>query len=231
MTNSFESFTPVIGARIYSGNTPDQTIIPNTSGYGVPISIDNRVSRSSDGSVRVTASSGQGLQTDFHSFEDFANTEIFFDLYTSSGGADKFTAGLLNDRGLLIPLTMTHGVDNRWQTFRIYATSAENQMTGNYRFVLLQTEGTHTWWVDNLYFLERSVSYAGRSEALDPWGRGGNNWTDFRSLINNDNAGAMFATRGNFVQVRAQALKQGVTIDKIYIKPQYAQLGRFAWNS
>ncbi|HEY5446935.1 MAG TPA: hypothetical protein VIJ87_21220, partial [Pyrinomonadaceae bacterium] len=230
MTNSFESFTPVVGARIYSGSTPDQTIIPNTSAaFGSEIFADTRVTRSADGSVRVAATPGQGLWTDFHTFEDFNNTEIFFDLYTATGGANNFLPGLLNERGMLIPLVMTRGVDNRWQTFRVYASGASNQMSGKYRFVLMQMNGDFTWWVDNLYFMERSVAYSGRSEALDPWGRGGNNWIDFRSLVNNDN-GVLFGTRGNFIQIRAQALKQGINIDKIYVKPQYAQLGRFVWN-
>lgn len=232
LTNNFESFTPVIGARISTGGTPDQIIIPFTSAYaGATIAPDTRITRSTDGSVKVTAGPGQGVQTDWYIFEDFENTEIFFDLYVPNGAAETFQPSLLNEKGMLISLGMGRASANRWQTFRIYTSNASVQMSGRYRFVLAQSTGHFTWNIDNLYIKERSIAYAGRSEPLDPWGRGGNPWTEFKSLINNDSNGVIFPTRGNYCQIRAQALKQGVTIDKIYVKPQYAQLGRFTWNS
>ena len=230
LTNNFESFTPVTGARIYAGGTPDNTIIPHTSGFrGSTIEIDTRNARSTDGSVKVKSSAGQGFATDWIDFEDFFNTEIYFDIQLPTGTG--VTAALLGEYGALIPLFLPTINPNRWQTVRLRLDPGTEQMSGLYKLIILQTSGSNTWWIDNLYVKEKSVAFAGRAEPYDPWNRGGNPWTEFRDLINSEINGVVFPSRGNWAQVRGQALKQGATIDKIYIKPQYAELGRMVWNT
>lgn len=230
LTNNYESLTPVIGARVFAGATPNLNVIPNTFAYnGATLEADVRNSRSPDGSVKVTASPGQGFQTDFVVFEDFENTEIYFDLYTQDT-ASTFTPMLINDRGLMIPLSMGTVYGNRWQTFRLFVDPAIAQQSGKYRLLFLQERGTGTYNVDNLYIMERSVAFAGRAEPFDPWARGGNPWTEFKNLVNNETNGVVFPKRGFYCQVRGQALKQDATIDKIYVKPKYAEVGNFTWG-
>jgi hypothetical protein len=96
--------------------------------------------------------------------------------------------------------------------------------------VIKQDTGSSTFWIDNFTFQHRSIRWDGRSTFMDPWGRNKYDWTDFGSLVNQTTDGIMFPERGNFVQIRGQALTPNASIDKLYIKPKYAQLGRLVWN-
>lgn len=233
ITSNLESITPVEGARVFAGNTPDIRLPARGASYGGSvITIDTNNSRSTDGSDKVVANASQGLQTEFANFSDFANTKIVFDLYYPSSALaqdDFLEAALMNTKGSLIPITLPRIKGDQWQTITLRPFALERQQTGLYRFVLSQVTGTQTWWVDNLYIAQKSVAWSGRATSHDAWGRGDNIWTNFYDLVNTD-SGVMFSQRGKWLQARGQALTQDATIDKVYIKPKYSELGRMVWN-
>jgi hypothetical protein len=92
------------------------------------------------------------------------------------------------------------------------------------------TEGSVTWWVDNLYVRRQTVAWAGRAVANDPWGRD-NAWMEFKHHINSESDGIMFPHRGKWLQIRGQALTDDAEIRKVFMRPKYSELGRLVWNS
>lgn len=234
VTNNFESFTPVEGARLYAGATEPMSIPTAPAAFGGgKISVDVYNAKSTDGSFKVQAGPLQGIQTGPNVYEDFAHTQIEFDLYypgTALRQGQTLLGALLNERGYMVPLVLPSLIGDQWQRMKIRPTQAINEQSGSYRFVILQATGTATWWVDNLDIRQRTVAWAGRSTYNDPWGRGNSQWTDFLGLINSEIDGAMFPDRGFWTQVRGRVLTQNATIEKVYTKPKYAELGRAVWN-
>lgn len=234
ITQNFESLTPVEGARLFVGATPDEQIpLSATPVNGGIIELDVYNSQSADGAIKLTTTAGQGLQSQEIVFEDFANTEISFDIFYPRDAIDNDAlpaAYLANDRGLFIPLFLPSLIGDQWQKVTILPMRAYIEQTGEYRVTILQNTGAATFWLDNMVVKRRSIAWAGRSTILDPWGRESNAWTEFRSLINSDIDGAMFPRKDRFLQIRGQALTQDATINKVYAKPKYAELGRLVWD-
>jgi len=235
ITNNFESFTPVEGARIFVGGTPDIRVPTLVVPYlDATITVDKYNAQSTDGSFKVQSRPMCGIQTNFNVFEDFEHTSISFDLYYPSLALrqDQFLiAALINQRGYMIPLVLPGITGDQWQTMTIRPTQAIKEQSGSYRFVLMQSSGEQTWWIDNLNIVQRSIAWAGRASYNDPWNRENNRWTDFLSLTNSEVHGVMFPERGVWTQIRGRALVQNASIEKVYTKPKYAELGRMVWNS
>ncbi len=231
-TNSFESFTPVDGAQIFVGSTPHEVLSLGFNGYKNPIlEIDRNNSRSDDGSVKITSKAGAGVVTSLFPVEEFAQTEVSFDLYYPTANL-SLTAALMNSRGLVLPLALPAITGAGWTTVRLKFSRLDNQQTGLYQFVLREesVEVPVTWWVDNFQVVRHTVDWSGRATYDDPWDRFNNRWTHFGDKINSDTDGAIFPERGRWLQIRGQALTQNATIDKINIKPKYSELGRLTWD-
>lgn len=242
ITQGFESLTPVEGARIFAGATPPRTIHAATVPFnGSTVSIDMFNTRSKDGSAQITADAGTGVQTEFIIFEDFEQVEIEFDLfypsksivqdpYDSTRPHYQFGAYLLSNRNLFVPIQLPSPIGDQWQHIKLTPHRAFLEQSGSYKFVLLQESGSATFWVDNLEVKQRTVAWSGRASLFDPWNRGRNAWTEFRSLVNNEIDGVVFPERGRYLQIRGQALTQEAHIDRMYAKPKYAELGRLVWD-
>jgi hypothetical protein len=229
ITNNLESLTPVDGARIFFGGTPNRQI--NLAGGPFRDSIfeaDLHNSQSDDGSVKVTAGLGSGLQTGFTDFDDFEHSAIVFDLWYPQAAIDNgdfLDAQLVNQEGFTIPLVLPTLAGDKWQTIRIRTLRASNEQSGSYGFRLTQNGGPYTWWIDNLFLSRQTIVWSGRATLQDPWGRE-DLWTDFLNLTNSETNGVLFPERGRYVQIRGQTLIQEASIDKLYVKPKYAELGR-----
>lgn len=234
ITNNFQSFTPVEGARLYAGGSP--TIrIPSlvTALRGAEIEVDVYNTKSADGSFKVQSGPLQGIQTNLNVYEDFEHTRIEFDLFYPSANlrsGQTLTAALVNERGYAIQLVLPSLIGDQWQRISMRPTQAINEQSGSYRFILLQPEGNSTWWIDNLDILQRTVAWSGRATYNDPWGRENNRWTEFLGHTNSEIDGVIFPERGVWTQIRGRVLTQNAVIDKVYTKPKYAELGRMVWN-
>lgn len=229
ISRNFESLTPVEGARLFAGATPDTfaelLVLPYN---GATTETDTNQARSKDGSTKVTAPVHTGVQSQLISFDDFENSEITFDLYPQGNTAPELY--LHNMAGLYIPLGMPKLVSDQWNTVRVQPLRASLEQTGNYGVLLIQESDKGIFWVDNFSLRQRSVRWSGRSTLFDPWKRNRNEWTEFQSLVNNELDGIMFPRRDFFLQIRGQALQQTATIDRVYAKPKYAELGRLVWE-
>lgn len=233
ITSNFESMTPVEGAQIFSGGTPNVVLSSGLEVYGsaVDLAIDLHNSRSSDGSLKVTADALAGVQSAPIKIEDPKYTEISFDLYYPSsalqfGQPEGF---LVNQYGYAVSVLLPAINGNQWQTCKIRLSRIVNEQPGSYRFVLANKTNT-TFWIDNFQISRQALSWSGRAVLDDAWNRFNNQWTEFHDLTNDDLVGGVFPERGTWLQVRGQTLTQDAHIDKLYVKPKYAQLGRLIWD-
>lgn len=229
ITQNFESYTPVEGTRLFAGATPDTKVPLGLEIFnGATVEVDFSKSRSTDGATKVTALiPSTGIQTELFDFDDFENTVINFDFYypASSSLPEIY---LYSDIGLFIPLRMPGLTADQWNAVSVTLQSASLEQTGNYHIVVAPVTGSTVFWIDNLVVTQRSVRWSGRATMQDPWGRYINEWTEFGSLVNDENNGVIFPIRDKYLQVRGQTLSQNSTIDKVYLKPKYAELGRIA---
>lgn len=234
ITQNFESYTPVEGARLFVGATPDLETVLDTGPFNSGIvEYDVFNTQSQDGSAKITAGPAQGIQSQPVIFEDFENSEIKLDLYYPKSTLDAgFYPGvyLLGTQNLFIQFSIPGIIGDTWNSLTLTPTRAFIEQTGAYRVIVLQETGSATFWVDNFRVNQRQVKWSGRATLLDPWGRERNKWTEFRSLVNSETNGIMFPERDRFLQIRGQTLTQGASIEKVYAKPKYAELGRLVWN-
>lgn len=234
LSQNFESLTPVDGARVFVGATPDVDTPLASLPYGAAtITFDTFTKRSSDGSAKVVAATNDGLISRPVVFEDFLNSSILFDIFYPKTALDAGSFPelyLQNEKGFLVRLGMPGLIGDTWQSVEVRPLLASLQQTGPWSVLIKQDTGTSTFWVDNFTYRQKSVRWDGRSTFNNPWGRNRDDWTDFGSLINSDKNGVLFPDRGSFLQIRGQSLAQHATIDKLYIKPKYAELGRLVWN-
>jgi hypothetical protein len=234
LSQSFESLTPVEGARLYVGSTPDiETPLASLPFANSTISFDTFIKRSEDGSAKVVANTNDGLTSHPVNIEDFENSLVAFDIFYPQVALDAgsfLELYLQNEFNFLVRIGMPGLIGDTWNHVEVKPLLASLQQTGPYSIVIKQDTGSSTFWIDNFTFQHRSIRWDGRSTFMDPWGRNKYDWTDFGSLVNQTTDGIMFPERGNFVQIRGQALTPNASIDKLYIKPKYAQLGRLVWN-
>jgi hypothetical protein len=235
LSQNYESHTPVEGARLFVGATPDiKTPLASLPYNGSTITVDTFTTRSSDGSAKVVADTDDGLVSRPVPIEDFENSLITFDLFYPKTALDEDSFPelyLLNELGYMIRIGMPGITGDIWNQIRVRPLLASLEQTGPYQVLIKQDTGSATFWVDNFIFQQRSVRWEGRSTYNDPWGRNHDDWTEFGDFINSETNGIMFPERGSFLQVRGQSLTQHASIDKLYIKPKYSQLGRLTWNA
>lgn len=239
-----ESNTPVIGAELFVTTSPNieyyDSLAPAPDNDSQYSSVGRDTARSTTGeSWKITnfgLGADQGVQSNTFPIADFSNTEIHFDLYYPSDA-------ILNDIPLIaelvddhetrtLPLLMPIVIPDQWQTIRILMPFDQTAVTGVYKLVLRQpTAYQSTWWVDDVSIFSRSVAWDGRAVVDDPWSSVDARWTPFRNTLSTDSGGILFPNKGTKLQVRAKALQQDATINRIQFKPKYAELGRFKPNA
>lgn len=229
----FKSHTPVDGARLSVADSPDIELYTGASPYnGGLLTIDNNLSQSSDGSIRVTSGLG-GIQIDPVVIEDFTNVQISFDLYWPKIAVQNGilpSAVLVNAELLTVGLPLGEILTDQWQHFEFTPLSALGQLTGRYSLVIYNNMATPiTFNVDNVSIKQRTIRWAARSRNQDPWNQNPIDWVDFGDLLNDEHNGIVITQRGKHVQVRGQAFSQSAYIDKVYLRPKYAQLGRLMY--
>jgi hypothetical protein len=233
VTNAFESLTPVVGAQVFSGGSSQVITDIGLAPVNEPVlEPDSHNSRSTDGSLKVVAEAGDGVQTTPFMVEDFAHTEVQFDLYfpkTTLNQGISLDAGLISQYGA-VQLILPELVGDQWQRCRVPLTKGSLQQTGNYRFFLVNQDQT-TWWIDNVQIVQYTIAWSGRAVADDAWNAFQDDWTDFKHMTDNSASGALFSERGKYLQIRGQTLTDTAGFDKVYIKPKYAELGRFTWDT
>jgi hypothetical protein len=229
ISNNFESITPIEGSQLIVGSTPPQVVDRQVLGYqSATLAADLYNARSSDGSMKVTAPPGSGIQTSFFLIEDFFNSTIEFDFWYPSEavGQNVFPVAFLEgDQGRIIPLTLSVSSGSRWQHYKIPLIPGGDEQAGNYKFVIAQINATQTWWIDNLKISRRAINWAGRASTGNAWNQD-STWVEFQDLINSEIDGVLFGQRTRILQIRGQSLVPEGKIDKFYINPKYAQLGR-----
>lgn len=236
----FESVTPVTGAELFVSNTPNQELFsafgngPFTTDGAITIERDN--SQSVSGSSWRVTDSGldplQGIKSNIFLITDFENSEISFDLFYPSSAIDDgatLNPFLMDEKERrVIPLLMPIIVPDQWQHHRIRFDFDSPQLTGSYKFILIQNKAfAAKWWIDNPSIFSRSVTWDGRAVVDDPWYSNDADWTPFKNILNRDHGGVLFPSRGNQLQVRGRGLRSDSTISRIQFKPKYAELGNF----
>jgi hypothetical protein len=227
----FASLTPVVGAEIFASTSPPVPAPVGIEARGATLAFDS----AKDESYRITSRHTQeGIQTTFFEIEDFRNTFAQFNVwYPRSGVAagGRLKAFLISERGHLINLSLGAVSPDTWQRVEIDLRQAGNVQAGLYALNIVQEgEIAATWWVQNLRILKRSIAWAGLSEPGDAWQIKPGIWTDFENFTNQSGNGALFKERGRSVKVRGEALSQSAFIERVSVKPKYAELGRLIWK-
>lgn len=235
-SQTFESFTPVMGAELVASASPPR-IIPvdiSSTRQGGDIEFDTTKTQGG-GSWRIkTRHSYEGLESSPFEIDDFRHSTARFDLWyplSSVLNGGSLSAFLVSERGDYIELVMNAITPDTWQRIEIPLEQAGDVQTGRYSFNLVANgEITVTWWVENLAIEKQSIAWSGRSEPGDPWGISPGLWSDYGTLVNKPGSGIVFAQRGRFLQTRAEAQVQDAFIERISAKPKYAELGRLVWD-
>lgn len=221
------SMTPVEGARITADMTPDQQLYTGALPFNGALVVSDP---SQGGADRIdTNAVYQGLITLPTYFESFADTFVTFDILVPSG-APAPNLALIDEDGGIADLTLPSPLYDQWRTVSITLAEAALNQVGTHEllFYTLSSSPAH-WWMRNLAIQRRTVEWSARATD-DPWDSNGSPWTDFREMINNPKNGILFPQRGRALQVRGRALTQDATINKVYVRPKYAELGNFAWG-
>lgn len=241
-SSPFQSKVPVDGARLTVQASPDRTLYtgiePVTLGPEVIpttyFDLDTDHDRTLSGeSFRVTNSGNGapwGIQTNRLAIEDFEQTAVGFSVWYPTTSVGLY-AYLRSTTGRTFSLDLPRLARDQWQDVRLDLSGLREELTGDYRLLLLQHDvGTPTtWWLDQVDVRSRTMSWAARSVLADPWGDSEAVYTGFGDLVNQAEAGVLFPERGNFLQVRGRAHSQDAWIDQVQFKPRYAQLGRLVW--
>lgn len=223
------SHTPVVGGRLVVSATPDRELYQGAKAWrSGSLGIDHSISNSDDGSLQATGSRLFGIQTLPINIENFSQTKITFDAYVPENF--QLNVALANQYGYFIPLVLPALVPEKWNGVQIKPKVASLEQSGRYFLMFFGSGNTTTsFWIDNLSINQRMISWSARAVQSDPWNRFDPDWTEFEDLINTDN-GVMFRDRGTQAQIRGQALSPNVMINRVYLKPKYAELGRFVWE-
>lgn len=251
------STTPVNGCRLYTASTPNKELFSSwspvedpTSGFEPILTTDSSKTTSGNGSTLVTFPQvgadtlKQGIVSNVLSYDafsgitDFYNLEIEFDIWVPSGtlsaqgGVPILSTELqspTNSFSLLMPVIEP---DN-WQHV-ILRPTVMNPVpdSGAYQLIMYYYGlAAGQFWIDSVTVNQRSLSWAARAVADDPWNANPAPWTPFYDNINSDSSGVHLNPRGTQLQVRGQALTQGAAIVSMpKIVPVYAQMGRFIFD-
>lgn len=240
VTKEFRSNTPVEGARLVVGATPDRELVTGIGSSpwgGAHVTSDPTKTRSGKAYKIQTSSFTplQGIQTNEFRVEDIDNIEIRFSIFFPSSGLPKEGRGLevflLGHDLSIVPLNVTSLKPDRWEDLRI-SLPTDRVLGGLYRLVIVQTTplSNVVWWIDKLSIISRIVTWEGRGEKPDAWETTGSQWVPYRSTVNKEQAGILYEQRGKGLQVKAVAHQQDAQIDSLKVVPRYAELGRFRWR-
>ncbi len=229
----FLSNTPVIGAELFVGNTPNSQLYVAPLNPG-PFNTTNTVI-STDQKLTTTGSSNkitntdstplQGIQTNSFLINDWANSGISFDVFYPAAASPLKAFLFSEDNAQQIPLVLPEIARDEWQSISI-EFPLDATLTGRYKLVVIQLgSGSPNWWIDNISIFTRSVVWDGRAVADDPWKSNNAQWTPFKDIENTENGGVVFPRRGNELQIRGRALRQFAEIDRVQFLPKYAGLG------
>lgn len=234
-TRPLESITPVVGIELFAAGSSPIQMFENLGIYSDQDSgtVLRDKTRSTTGESWKVTNPGtlaiQGIKSNPLQFTDLENAKIFFDLFIPQAVAETapVSSFLLSNTGVWVPLIISRIVPDQWQTHHATISDLTIQ-TGTYQLVVVQTtQGVpSTWWIDNVRIYERTLRWQGRIDPDDPWDEADTGWIDFEDLYNRESAGIMFAERGTRIQVRSQALNQEAFMDRVKVRPRYAELGR-----
>lgn len=234
-TRPFESLTPVSGVELFTTGSPPIQMFENIGLYtesGEAV-VTRDKTRSTTGESWKIVNPGdvaaQGLKSNGLQFTDFENAEIWFDLFVPRTTAETapISVFLQSRTGVLVPLITNRIVPDQWQTHHATISDLDIQ-TGTYQLVVLQSTQNvpSTWWIDNVKIYERTLRWQGRIDPDDPWAEEDAGWLDFEDIYNRESGGIMFGDRGTHFQVRGQAIYQSAFVNKMKVRPRYAELGR-----
>lgn len=236
----FKSITPVVGAELFAGTSPNiehyESFVPGFYNGSNDSTVERDTARSVSGeSWRVTDFGSQvfqGVETNAFLITDFANTEIDFDLFYPSSaiqaGGNIAVALLDEQRQRSVPLLMPQVIPDQWQHIHIRMPLDAMILTGIYSVLIYGTSPLPTtWWVDNMSVITRTVTWEARSVVDDPWDSNDARWTPFRNVLNRDSGGILFPRRGTNLQVRAKGVSPTAVVNRINFKAKYAELGKF----
>lgn len=238
----YSSLTPVVGTELFATNTPNASLLTTMvagpyNASSTTIVRDTGVSTSGE-SWRIQTigvAPTQGLQSNIFSLSDFTNAHISFDIfYPSVALAGSNIVAFLRERdnSYFIPLLIPRILPDQWQTIDIDLPTNQTNQAGEYILVIAQAAAVaSTWWIDNPQVYERSIVWDARGIVDDPWLSNSARWTPFYNNYSRENGGVLFERRGNQLQVRARARRQGARIDRIQFRPKYAELGRLIWST
>lgn len=230
---AFESYTPVDGMNLTVSCSPDIELYTGSSTWnGAIVGIDPVTSDSPDGSIYVISHAAQGLQVNPILIEDFTTITISFDLYWPADAiaANVYPFLYLTNGLTYIELGIGEVSPNAWQSFEVHPTAAFAQQTGTYSLIFLHTSAnTYKWNIDNISVKKKTMGWSARSYPENPWIPSIAPWIDCSDILDSTSNGVVLYPRGNFLQTRGQAFSQGSYIDKIYMTPKYAQLGRLTF--
>lgn len=238
VTKEFQSITPVKGVSLYAGSTEDHQLVSGiepTDRKNMTVTLDPSASGTGKAFKITTAPLRplQGIATNPFLIDDPRNFQMSFDIkFPSSqvpeGGLTIFLLGEYED---IIPVTLSPFTKDTWTHVKVSLTN-ELFQTGNYQLVIMQTLPViaTTWWIENVSVKTYSVKWSARPQKDDAWNLEGDRWQDAGFTLNSLNGGIVFEEPGNGLQVRAQALRQDAVINDFKAIPQYATLGRFAWE-
>jgi hypothetical protein len=235
ITKPYQSHTPVKGAQIFAGSSPDlqlfTTLFEGPWGVGT-VDLDPTAS-SSGKALKITNSAGealQGIQTNDFILDQLRDTSISFGLKYPTNGP-SLAVFLLGEFDRVIPLKLTPFQANQWTRVR---ASIPNDLlqTGTYALCLVQTlaETETTWWIDGVSIKTPVLKWSARGQKADPWNLTGDDWVPAKETLNELYGGVIFEERGKGLQIRGEAIRQNAEIRDFKIIPKYADLGNFRWQ-
>ena len=233
-TKVLNSITPVDGAELFAGQSPPLELFSGFSPKGTLVGRDK--DRSTSGESFKIEDNGSiddsGLISNLMPITNFDETEIEFKLYYPSGPDATIEAYLVSAHGLNVPLITPRLAKDQWQHIVVSTDFGGRIQTGTYALKLVQSKAARAiWWVDSISVRERTIRWEGRATLADAWSAPPP-WTPFRNLVNVQNGGVLFSTRGTQLQIRAKALRQSGSISgPIKVVPKYSQLGRILPSS
>lgn len=234
----FQSITPVDGASLFVGGTINHELYDgiNASYWGGTIELDPNKSVTGK-AIKVSALDNkplQGVMTNELEFDDFEETTIDLNIWFPKVAVDagaRLEAFLLGENIRLVPLHVGITKTDQWSSLHFNLTEGRDIQPGRYRLVLLQTVASipTIWWLDQISIRTRVTKWSARPHQGGAWGFTDPGWTPFRDTVNKIHGGVIFAERGNSLQIRGEARRQGARIQTIKATPKYVELGRFVW--
>lgn len=231
-TNALNSVTPVDGVRLYTDASPPNELFDGLTAAATGVQITPNNTKSNSGHCVQVQCNGtvpnQGVNSNLIRFQNFAQTEINFDLLLTT---DVSLALYLIGDDQLVPLPLPEIPLNQWTSISVDTSPLYNAtLPGSYQVVLLQTTATASiWYLDNFSVPVRTVAWFGRGSAGDPWQKSNPAWIDFKDAINTPYDGAMLG-RGNSLQIRGQIIDESGFINGMQVLPKYSELGNFSWS-